>query len=232
MDNRARAVYFLIASAARSDHESIYGFSLLAEIGIAAGVLAILLFVARLNEVGYRLWCLYTSRMRDKAVFVALAVVQLAIVVVLAAILPLVHHLLGVRPTSITGLGLLIAEAVVAGWVALQIIPSEVEEQRSLTSVLVFCVRSADQTLTRRAEDCMCARLGMTLLSELTASQTLRNVRRSADVGDRPPVDVLAGRFADAWRSGNQDEIENAITDITDYVRDRRIAPARILTRP
>lgn len=219
--------------AAHADPQSIYDFPILLEILIAASALLLLLAVTRHRDLGYWSWCLYSKRLRDKGAFCALLVGQIITVGLIAAIVPLTHEVVGIRPTSALGEGFLIAEAILAGWAVLALLPegNRIETRRDISprELLILAVRGAGLALNQRSRVCVRPALFRVMdLDEGTRSRVLNSFRDGVSPKERSAADIIATNVMGAWEKGN-DERDNAMEALTSYINDGRIAPYGLL---
>ncbi len=215
--------------AAHAEVQSVYDFPVLLEILIATGTLLILLAITRHRDLGYWSWCLYSKRLRDKGVFCALLIGQVVTVGVIAAIVPLTHEIVGIRPIGLLGAGFLVAEAVLAGWAVIALLPEgnkiEGRGDISLHALLILAVRAAGLALNQRARVCVRPALFRIMdADEATRSRVLNSFRDSVLPSERSAADIVATNVMNAWELGNADR-DNAMTALAAYINDDRIAP-------
>jgi hypothetical protein len=213
--------------------ESIYEFPLYLEILISAAALVALLALTRRKDLGYWSWCWYSKRRLDKLAYCLLMIGQAVTVGVIAALVPVIHEVVGIRPISDVGAAFLVVEAVIAGWAAIALVqskaPNESDGGDSLRELLITVMRAAGQALNERARLCVRPTIERRMdLDEETRSKILSSFRDSVSTTDRPAADLIAENLTEAWSQG-QNEREKAMDALAGYVRERRVAPYSLL---
>jgi hypothetical protein len=215
-----------------ADPQTVFDFPLAIEIATAAAALNILLGFTHHRVLGYWSWCLRSRSHLDKIAFVLLLIGQGMTIAALAAIVPVTHELIGVRPTSELAEWFLIVEAVLAGWAAFTLLREPRGVARgdgSLTDVLTHVLRAAITALDDRSRVCVRPALERAMeKDEASRSRILNSLRDCVGAEDRPAADLITTNLMKAWSQG-ETERNAGMTAFTNYINDLRIAPGRFL---